>query len=442
MNVEGTEKMKEKGEIGLLTEWEHILRILPADIESSAKEKKALLRRREIRNAGDLLRICLAYAVCDWSLRLLAGWCTLIGICDISDVALLGRLCQCNQWLGRLLGQMLELHASEFMDSDVRVRLMDATVISQPGSKGTDWRIHLSLNVGHMSLDGIEVTDAHGGESLARLPSRSGEILVADRGLAFASGLGPVLKAGAWLVVRLNWQNMPLMEQESRRFDIISWLRELEDENLSTAEHSLSLPTPDGIFPTRLVVGRLPQQAADQARHRVRQNAKKKGRTPDQRSLIAAGFLLVLTTLPHRSWSADQVLQLYRLRWQVELTMKRLKSLLHLDHLRAKDPRLAQTYLMAKLLAALILDRMTNALASQTPQWFVSFLRPVSIWRLTAFLQEYLISLLRGVIDFAMILRAWPRLARFLRNPPRQRPQRDARLRSFLNALSLANPLS
>jgi len=433
-------KSEREGEVETegITEWEKVLELLPADLESSAKEMKALVRRRGIHSGGDLLRICLAYGVCDWSLRLLAVWCTVKGICDISDVALLGRLRQSTPWLGRLLVQMLGLNKNGLVQPEVSLRLMDATVISRPGSKGTDWRVHLSLNVGQMSVDGVEVTDAKGGESLARLPSRPGEIVVADRGLAFANSLGPVLAAGAWLAVRLNWQNLPLWEQPQQRFDITAWLSQLEKDELTSVERTLWLPTPQGNFLVRLVAGRLPQAAAERARQRVRENAKKKGRTPDQRSLLAAGFLLVLTNLPALSWSADQVLHLYRLRWQVELSMKRLKSLLHLDHLRAQDPALAQAYLLSKLLAALILDRMTHPLAALTPHWFVSFLRPLSLWRLTSLLQDHLISLIRGAIDFSMLLRAWPRLGRFLRNPPRQRSQQDARLRSFFASLSLS----
>jgi len=38
----------------------------------------------------------------------------------------------------------------------------------------------------------------------------------------------------------------------------------------------------------------------------------------------------ILTTLP-RSVSALAVMGLYRLRWQIELLFRRLKSLLHLD---------------------------------------------------------------------------------------------------------------
>ncbi len=45
-------------------------RILPDDLETTAATIGALIRRRGLRRAIDLLRIILAYAMCYWPLRL------------------------------------------------------------------------------------------------------------------------------------------------------------------------------------------------------------------------------------------------------------------------------------------------------------------------------------------------------------------------------------
>ena len=58
----------------------------------------------------------------------------------------------------------------------------------------------------------------------------------------------------------------------------------------------------------------------------------------------------------YREYSAEQVADCYRLRWQIELAFKRLKSLLHLDALRAKEPELAKAWIFANLLAAFLID--------------------------------------------------------------------------------------
>ena len=66
--------------------------MLPTDLEASAKASGALVRRRGIQSAQDLLRMIFAYAICDWPLRLVGAWLVMVGLADISDVAILQRL--------------------------------------------------------------------------------------------------------------------------------------------------------------------------------------------------------------------------------------------------------------------------------------------------------------------------------------------------------------
>jgi hypothetical protein len=385
------------------------------------------------------LRIILAYAVCDWSLRLVGAWCVVMGIGDVSDVAILNRLRNSTTWLGCLIVRLLQRRRLRLAhQAGVRLRIVDATAVSQPGSQGTDWRIHLSLDLERLCLDGLEVTDAHGGESLARFASQPGEIRVADRGYAFVSSLAPDLAAGGWLVVRMNWQNLPLQDELGARLDVIDWLKRTWVSPISgPQETSVWLPTPQGRYHLRLIASPLPQEAADRARQRAYQVAKKKGRTPDPRTLVAAGFVLLLTNLPRMAWSAPRLVELYRIRWQIELLIKRLKGLLNLDGLRAQDPRLVQTYLLGKLLGALLLDELVQASATRLPDWFTSLERPVSPWRLTACLYEPLRSLVRGYISLAQVMDALPKLQRFLCDSPRKRRQQLAWARSLFTNLSV-----
>jgi hypothetical protein len=217
-----------QGEAALVTRhWDWVETIIPGDLEVTAATTGALVRRRGIRRAVDLLRIVLAYTVCDWSLRLVGAWYVLMGIGDVSDVAILNRLRNSTAWLGCLIVSLLQrrrLHLAQ--QAGVRLRIVDATTVSRPGSEGTDWRVHLSLDLERLCLDGIEVTDAHGGESLARFPGQRGEIRVADRGYAFVRSLTPDLAAETWLVVRMNWQNLPLQDEQGARLDVIAWLRQ------------------------------------------------------------------------------------------------------------------------------------------------------------------------------------------------------------------------
>jgi len=158
----------------------------------------------------------------------------------------------------------------------------------------------------------------------------------------------------------------------------------------------------------------------------------------DKRTLFAAGFVILVTNLPREPWDAEQVIELYRIRWQIEVLIKRFKSVMHLDHLRAQDPALAQVYLLGKMLAALILDELTDQVATRYPIWFRSVERPVNPWCLLAMLHDGLRNSVRGAVTLERILAALPDLERYLRDSPRQRPQQCAVARNLLRSLGAA----
>jgi hypothetical protein len=416
--------------------WAELTGVLASDLDASAKAGGALLRRRGIRSAQDLLRMIFAYAICDWPLRMVGAWLVISGLADISDVAILQRLRHSQRWLGQLIFALLgRRQVCLAAQPGVRVRIVDATEIADGPYR--HWYVHACFDLGQMCLAGVAVTDAHSGESLVRFPGQPGEILLADRGYAYAKGLAASLAQGAHLVVRCRWRNLVLQEDNGQRLDQLAWLAASDSSSFSQpCERRVWLATAQERFALRLVTAALPPVAAERARRRVRRKASTSGRTPSQASLSAAGFILVVTNLPADRWSSQQVLDLYRLRWQIELLFKRHKSLFNLDGLRAHDPQVVQTYLLAKLLAALWLEDLVQDVAATVPDWFCALDRPVSLWRLTRCLWTPLQHHVQGIIHASQLLGALPRLRRFLCDTPRQRPQQLALARAWLTRLS------
>ncbi|WP_292464947.1 transposase [Mesorhizobium sp.] len=84
-------------------------------------------------------------------------------------------------------------------------------------------------------------------------------------------------------------------------------------------------------------------------------------------TLTAAGFVMLLTSIPADELAADEVLQTYRLRWQVELAVKRLKSGMGIHKLPARDERLARSWLTAHLILALMIDEAVTDVLDSPP---------------------------------------------------------------------------
>jgi IS4 transposase len=88
----------------------------------------------------------------------------------------------------------------------------------------------------------------------------------------------------------------------------------------------------------RLVIRRKDPEQAEAEQKRLLKDAKKRGKQPDPRSLEAAKYILLLTSLPADVFPPADILAIYRLRWQIELAFKRFKSLAGLDLLPARNP--------------------------------------------------------------------------------------------------------
>jgi IS4 transposase len=84
-----------------------------------------------------------------------------------------------------------------------------------------------------------------------------------------------------------------------------------------------------------LVAVRLPADKAKEARGRLR---REQGSEVTAESLAMADFVVVFTTVPKDTLSAERVLELYRLRWQIELHIKRDKSIAGLNRLPNRRP--------------------------------------------------------------------------------------------------------
>src|SRR5690625_594274 len=135
----------------LTREWKIITDLLPDDWQELARSTGALQRARNVRDPSTLLLLLLLHAGAGLSLRQAAARAQRIGLATISDVGLLKRLRVAGPWLHTLAVRMFA--ESPFRSSvtavpaQYRVRVVDATHVREPGSTGTNWRIHYVLRL-------------------------------------------------------------------------------------------------------------------------------------------------------------------------------------------------------------------------------------------------------------------------------------------------------
>jgi hypothetical protein len=334
-------------------DWKYLCQYLPENLSDMAKASGAVERWRNIKSGEELLRVILAYAIEDLSLRSTAAWSTQTAL-ELKDTSVLHRLRKAPPLLEKVLAHLLtqRLRAESALGPEFRIN--DATVLSIPGSQGTDWRLHVVYDPVHCCLRRVEITDHPGGERLDRDRPRPGDIVCGDRGWAHARGIHAVTEAGAYVLLRMHGQNIRLQDAQGQPLDLDQTLKRADAGDTGTI---IWVPLAEKApVPARLLIRPLPTEAAHRNRQHLRRNAAQKGRTPQATTLRLAGYFCVLTTLPEALASDAVVLELYRIRWQIELFFKRGKGLLHFDQLRAFNPDLVRTYCLAKLIEVALIQ--------------------------------------------------------------------------------------
>jgi hypothetical protein len=115
------------------------------------------------------MRMALAYAVSDLSLKDVAAWASTLDVAEITGPGLFYRLREAELWLERVLAQILAEQVPRAVGG-WPVRVVDATVINGPGQRNASqssvqWRAHVLINPATGTFSSVELTDDSGGRN-------------------------------------------------------------------------------------------------------------------------------------------------------------------------------------------------------------------------------------------------------------------------------------
>src|SRR5579872_584873 len=349
-----------------LDDWAVLCTFLPAGWEQKARELGALTRARGVSGPDALLRILLIHIANGCSLAETALRAQQAGLGQLNQSAVYKRLRSAEEWLRWMAEQMRAALGMATPKVRRRVRAVDATSISEPGSTGTDWRIHYSINLANLQCDFFRLTDVAGGETWRRFPVTRGDIMLGDRGYSTPVGVRHVVEAGADVVVRLNRQALPVFDEQGKRLDAVKLARKLK-ANESREWAAWVTGGQDQWIQGRLIIVRRSKQAAALALKQLKRQAVRKQKAVSTKSLEATQYFFLWTTLPSSSWTCQTALDLYRSRWQIELAFKRMKSIMGLGHLPKKDLESCRAWLHGKLFTSLLVELMIGTAKKISP---------------------------------------------------------------------------
>ncbi len=366
-------------------DWTAIEAQLPADYEARAAARKLVKQHlpqhlgAKVTSIAQILRLVLYQVARNIGQQPAAAAFAAAELLAISHVAL-------HKWMKRLGGYLGELVAVMVADSHAafaakrwagyEVILVDATCVQRPGAKGTTSRVHRALRLTDLRIVHAEVTDQSGGETFKRFVPCAKQLWMGDRGYANPPGIAWVKEHGAEVLVRHNRGSLPLYDAKGAPIDVLAKLARLHKPG-SSREWQAFVHCEKGVkVAGRLCAVRLPREKADEARARVRRESDG---PPTAESLAMADFVVLFTTVPRKELRLDQLLELYRARWQVELDFKRDKSTTGLDLLPNFLPETIESWIYAKLLLHQITRRLADSGAAFPPAAVAGALGPAQL---------------------------------------------------------------
>jgi len=342
-------------------------------LELEARELRAFRRVRQIKCAVDLLRLTLAYCLGTMGLRLTAAWAEATGLAALSNVALLKRLRKMEPWLERLVGSLMGTPGDGLCAGSAQgrlIRLVDATVVAKAGREdraaGGVWRVHAVFDLPAERFSVFELTDEREGERFDRAAVVPGEIRIADRAYLQPDRMGTVLAAGADILVRAKWNGGRWLDADGNKIDLIKLLKKARKDYL---DRSIWIGRPGGTpLALRLVAIRKPPEAAEKTRTRLIARAREKQRVLQDGTLVAAGWVILVTSLDAAAFPTNAIGDLYRLRWRIEIAFKHLKSGAGLARPPAEDVGVAKVHILCHLLMILLTEPLLAEQLGDSPR--------------------------------------------------------------------------
>jgi Transposase DDE domain len=203
--------------------------------------------------------------------------------------------------------------------------------------------------------------------------------MIADRGYAKAGEMA-TFRAGPGgrtrdFIVRTGWNMLRLEKPDGKPFDLPGALRQMQQDPAPEPLNEAREWVLDALYgrgktikrlPIRLLILAVPPDKAEIARKKLRRSASKRQHQLDPNSELAAGFVMLATSLSP-DIPAGEICAVYRLRWQIELAFKRLKSLLNIDRLPTWTEAGSLSWLYSHLIFALLTDDICQEILEAPP---------------------------------------------------------------------------
>lgn len=350
-------------------EIKELIDLLPEGYEEECYEKKAIRRKRTIKNPLDLIILLLYYLYDNHSLVDVSQFAILKNIGNISDTALIKKFIQCKDWILWLISKMIPneiIHYKKPAELEpYHVIAVDASDIVQKGAVKKTWHLHYGVELFSLTCNQFKLTEQSTGESLKNFEIKEKDLILADRAYGTITSIEHCLKSGGEFIIRIRNKSFNLYNEHGEKILLSDWLKTLGNQ---AEEITVYIKDSNkNLIPLRICAIKKTKEEIAIEEKRLKKLESKKQRIYSEDTKFTHQFMFVITSLPS-SVPAEKVLEFYRLRWQVELVFKRYKSLLGLGNIPTKTKESSEVWLNGKMFLALLIEKYLGDI-DFSPSW-------------------------------------------------------------------------
>jgi len=326
---------------------EKLLEMLPNGYEEAVLETGALKRRREIKTGYDLLMLVFLYVAQGLSHLEISVYAKMKGIAQISDVAFMKRFAKCEKLIEWLLENLTPqatanyTKPSKFEKYDIKA--LDASVVTSGGKIRITHRLHFAIDIFLLKSDQYKITAQKIGESLTNFVVKATDLFLGDRAYGTKTSMEHCLANDGNFIFRIRRNAFDIYDKKGDKIDLIKKLKGIKKDKTMRLR-CFFLSAAGEFVPIRICAMIKPKDVME---------------SPEDDTDFMNNYIVLVTSILDNHISAKDILELYRLRWQIELYFKRLKSLMGFGDIPTKTEAHTKIWLNAKLAVAIMLEIMT-----------------------------------------------------------------------------------
>jgi hypothetical protein len=177
------------------------------------------------------------------------------------------------------------------------------------------------------------------------------ELLLRDLGYVTMTYLQEVTKRKAYYVNRLptNINVYHMVDGEIKKLNWIDLHNKIQKNRIDQMELNVFLGNKQ-MLPSRLIIKPVSEQVYQQRIRKVSKHAKSKGVQVSKKYKIKARYNMFITNTTQEQLSPEEIEDVYRLRWQIELVFKTWKSHIKIHKTKKVKKERFECHLIAKMI--------------------------------------------------------------------------------------------